>query len=135
MVRHCREKGHTDVQHATANEHLRGLPDGTLGAVFSAQVVEHMPFEELKDFLALSLAKLRPGGVFVAETVNPHAPHALKNFWVDPTHQHPLFPEVALVICKLTGFASGYVYHPLGTGNVDDDRYRESEYAVVAHKA
>jgi SAM-dependent methyltransferase len=135
MVRHCREKGHADVEHATANEHLHGLPDGSLGAIFSAQVVEHMPFDELREFLAVSLAKLRPGGVLVAETVNPHAPHSLKNFWVDPTHQHPLFPEVALVLCKLTGFASGYVYHPLGTGNVDDDRYRESEYAVVARKA
>ena len=135
MVRHCHEKGHEDVRHATANEHLRSLPDGALGAVFSAQLVEHLPFEELKEFLRLSLAKLRPGGVFVAETVNPHAPHSLKNFWVDPTHQHPLFPEVALVICSLTGFASGYAYHPLGTGNMDDDRYRESEYAVVAHKA
>jgi SAM-dependent methyltransferase len=135
MVRHCREKGHADVEHATANEYLHGLPDGSLGAIFSAQVVEHMPFDELREFLAVSLAKLRPGGVLVAETVNPHAPHSLKNFWVDPTHQHPLFPEVALVLCKLTGFASGYVYHPLGTGNVDDDRYRESEYAVVARKA
>ena len=68
----------------------------------------------------------------MAETVNPHAPHALKTFWVDPTHQHPLFPEVLLVLCRLSGFASAYAYHPLGTGHVDDDRLHESEYAVVA---
>ena len=65
--------------------------------------------------------------------------HALSEqcqaFWVDPTHQHPLFPEVVLVLCRLAGFASAYVFHPLGTRHVDDDRYRESEYAVVATKA
>jgi hypothetical protein len=37
-----------------------------------------------------------------------------------------------LVLCRLAGFASAHCFHPLGTGHVDDDRYRESEYAVVA---
>ena len=68
----------------------------------------------------------------MAETVNPHAPHALKTFWTDPTHQHPLFPEVLLVLCRLAGFPSAYAFHPLGSGHVEDDRSRESEYAVVA---
>ena len=45
---------------------------------------------------------------------------------------HPLFPEVLLVLCRLAGFASAYVFHPLGSGHVEDDRYRESEYALVA---
>jgi SAM-dependent methyltransferase len=134
MVERCREKGHEQVELATANDYLRTLPDGDLGAVFSAQVIEHMSYPELTGFLELSLAKLKPGGLFVAETVNPHAPHALKTFWVDPTHRHPLFPEVTLVLCRLAGFAPAYVFHPLGTGHVDDDRYRQSEYAVVATK-
>jgi hypothetical protein len=98
-------------------------------------VIEHMPYDELRRFLELARAKLRSGGLLVAETVNPHAPHALKTFWVDPTHRHPVFPEVALVLCKLAGFASAYVFHPLGVGHVEDDRYRESEYAVVAESA
>ena len=135
MVERCRAKGHTDVALATADSYLEQLPDDSVGAVFSAQVIEHLPHEVLERFLRSSLAKLKPGGVFVAETVNPHAPHALKTFWVDPTHQHPLFPEVVLAFCRIAGFASAYVFHPLGTRNVEDDRYRESEYAVVAKKA
>jgi SAM-dependent methyltransferase len=134
MVERCRAKGHSQVHVGAANDYLESLSDGQLGAVFSAQVIEHMPYKELMSFLELSRAKLREGGVLVAETMNPHAPHALKTFWVDPTHQHPLFPEVALVLCRLAGFDSGYFFHPLGTGHVDDDRYRESEYAVVATK-
>jgi SAM-dependent methyltransferase len=132
MVARCHAKGHREVTLADANEHLEQLAPGSLGAVFSAQFVEHLPQPALMRFLDLSHSRLRPGGVFVAETVNPHAPHALKCFWVDPTHRHPLFPEALLVLCRMTGFASGYAFHPLGTGHVEDDRHRESEYAVVA---
>jgi SAM-dependent methyltransferase len=131
MVARCREKGH-QVELSTAGAHLERLPEASLGAVFSAQVLEHLPYADLRHFLQLARSRLRPGGIMVAETVNPHAPHALKTFWVDPTHQHPLFPEVLLVLCRLSGFASAYAYHPLGSGHVDDDRLRESEYAVVA---
>jgi SAM-dependent methyltransferase len=135
MAERCRAKGHDQVERVTANEYLERLPDGQLGAVFSAQVIEHMPYPDLARFLELSLAKLRAGGRFVAETVNPHAPHALKAFWVDPTHRHPLFPETALVLCRLAGFASAYVFHPLGSGHVEDDRFDQNEYALVADKA
>jgi hypothetical protein len=98
-------------------------------------VIEHMAYADLARFMRVALHALRPGGLFVAETVNPHAPHAMKTFWVDPTHRHPLFPEVTVTLCRLAGFASAFVFHPLGTGHVEDDRYRESEYAVVATKA
>jgi 2-polyprenyl-3-methyl-5-hydroxy-6-metoxy-1,4-benzoquinol methylase len=131
MVEHCRAKGH-DVEFADANEHLERLEPASLGAVFSAQFVEHLSQTELVRFLENARARLRTGGLFVAETVNAHAPHALKCFWVDPTHRHPLFPETLLVLCRLVGFADGYAFHPLGTRDVDADRYRESEYAVVA---
>ena len=133
MVERARAKGH-EVALEDAGRHLETLPGGSLGAVFSAQVIEHMPYEDLNRFLRLAHSRLRPGGVLVAETVNPHAPHALKTFWVDPTHQHPLFPEVVLVLCRIAGFGSAYVFHPAGTGHVEDDRYRESAYAVVATK-
>jgi SAM-dependent methyltransferase len=131
MVARCREKGHR-VELASAGEHLERVPEGSLGTIFSAQVVEHLPYTDLRRFVELSRSRLLPGGIFVAETVNPHAPHALKTFWTDPTHQHPLFPEVLLVLCRLAGFPYAYAFHPLGTGHVEDDRSLESEYAVVA---
>ena len=134
MVERCRAKGHENVQVGDVNHYLEGELEQELGAVFSAQLVEHLDHQELLRFLRLSLARLRPGGILVAETVNPHAPHALKTFWVDPTHRHPLFPEVLLVLCRLAGFASAYVFHPLGSGHVEDDRFREGEYALVAAK-
>ncbi|MGH2713566.1 MAG: class I SAM-dependent methyltransferase [Thermoleophilaceae bacterium] len=133
MVARTRDKGH-EVTLADANEHLAGLEPESLGAVFCAQFVEHLPYVELHRFLELAHRALRAGGVLIAETVNPHAPQALKVFWVDPTHQHPLFPETLLLLCRVAGFGSGFAFHPLGSGHVEEDRHREGEYAVVAER-
>lgn len=57
-------------------------------------------YSELLGFLRLAWQKLQPGGVLIAETVNPHAPGTLKSFWTDPTHQRPLFPEALLTLCR-----------------------------------
>ena len=135
MVGRCRAKGHERVEVADANSYLEKCEDDSIGAIFCAQVVEHMPYEELLRFYGLGLQKLRPGGLFILETVNPHSVPALKTFWVDPTHQHPLFPEVALALCEIKGFESAYVFHPNGKGQVEVDRYETGEYAVVAKKA
>jgi SAM-dependent methyltransferase len=132
MIERCRSKGHESVREADVTDYLRGLDDGSLGTVFSAQLVEHLPFEQLRSFLELARAKLRSGGVFIAETVNPHSAQALKTFWVDPTHEHPLFPEVMLELCRISGFTSAFVFHPNGSGDVDADRFDQGEYAVVA---
>jgi len=133
MVARCHEKGHTQVVHADGLEYLESLDDRSLGAIFSAQVIEHLPYERLLKLLALARAKLRDDGLFIAETVNPHSVPALKTFWVDLTHQHPIFPEVALALCRDAGFASAYVFHPGGTGDIERDRFSKGSYAVVAN--
>lgn len=113
------------------NEHLEGLQDASLGTVFCAQVIEHLPHPELQRLLELSLRKLRPGGLFIAETVNPHRISSLKTFWVDLTHQHPIFPEVALATCAIAGFESAYVFAPK-FDSFERARFRAPAYAVVA---
>ncbi len=135
MVGRCRAKGHEIVEVDDANSYLEKCADDSIGAIFCAQVIEHMPYEELLRFYGLGLRKLRPGGLFILETVNPHSVPALKTFWVDPTHQHPVFPEVALALCEINGFESAYVFHPNGTGEVEVDRYETGEYALVATTA
>jgi SAM-dependent methyltransferase len=130
MSARCQALG-LDVRHGDANEHLDGLPDHSLGTIFSAQVIEHMPHTELRRLLELSLRKLAPGGLFIAETVNPHRISSLKTFWVDLTHQHPIFPEVALAICAIAGFQSAFVFAP-GSDSFERARYDSPAYAVVA---
>jgi glycosyltransferase involved in cell wall biosynthesis/SAM-dependent methyltransferase len=132
MVERCRQKG-LEVEQADAISYLDGVSGGSLGTVFASHVIEHLPYESLVRFLSLGLSRLSPGGLLVVETINPHAPQALKQFWIDPTHQHPLFPEVVVALCRLTGFSGAYIWHPSGTGDAMYDRLYQGDYAVVAH--
>jgi glycosyltransferase involved in cell wall biosynthesis/SAM-dependent methyltransferase len=134
MVRRCREKGH-EVELADGLEYLSTLADGSLGSIFSAQVIEHLTYEALIRFFELACTKLDESGVFLAETVNPHSLGALKNFWVDPTHTAPVFPEVALLLARLHGFQAATIVFPNGSGDLERDRREQGEYAVVASVA
>lgn len=134
MVARCREKGH-EVELADGATALQTLADDSLTGAFAAQVVEHLSHVELTHLLRLLHCKLAPGGVVVMETVNPHNPAALKAFWTDTTHHHPLFPEVLLALCRLARFDSGEVVLPDVTDDFDRDVYTNRDYAVVAKKA
>jgi SAM-dependent methyltransferase len=134
MVARCREKGH-EVELADAATALHALHENSLPGAFAAQVVEHLSHRELTALLDLLHRKLARGGVAVMETVNPHNPAALKAFWTDTTHHHPLFPEVLLALCRLAGFDSGEVVFPDATDDFDRDVYANRDYAVVARKA
>lgn len=133
MVERCRKAG-LDVVNDDINHHLASIQDGSLGAIFSAQVIEHLPYRDLGRLLELALQKLRPGGVFIAETVNPHRIASLKTFWVDPTHQHPIFPEAALALVRIAGFQSAYVFAP-GFDDYEQARRQSPSYAIVATAA
>jgi SAM-dependent methyltransferase len=133
MVARCREKGH-EVELADAATALRALEDDSLPGAFAAQVVEHLDNTQLTELLELLHRKLAPGGLAVFETVNPHNPAALKAFWTDTNHHHPLFPEVLLALCRLAGFDAGEVTFPDTTDNFDRDVYANRDYAVVAIK-
>jgi SAM-dependent methyltransferase len=131
MVERARGLG-VDVEYGDALEVLAKEADGSLGAIFSAQFVEHLSVEQLVELLKLAPTKLASDGVFIAETINPHSPRALKAFWVDPTHRHPLFPETLLALCRLSGFDAADIVFPFGRGDLANDRSRCGEYAVIA---
>jgi len=130
MIERCSALG-LDVTLADANAHLESLEDASLGAVFSSQLIEHLSYAELRRMLALALAKLRPGGLLIAETVNPHRVSSLKTFWVDLTHRHPIFPEVALALSALAGFEPAYVFAPT-FASYEQARFEAPAYALVA---
>ena len=134
MVTRASSKGHQVVQQ-DAVRYLAAQPNESIGAIFCAQMIEHMPYEELLKLLKLSLVKLKTNGVLIAETVNPHSFRAFRTFWVDPTHNKPLFPEVMVALCKQVGYAEATIRFPCGSGDFDHDRLSEGEYAVIASKA
>jgi SAM-dependent methyltransferase len=105
MVAYARGEG-VDVAEEGAVEHLESLEDGSLGGIFAAQFVEHVPAPTLVRLLELAAAKLRTDGLFVAETINPLSPLALRNYYADLTHAQPLVPETLELLARQAGFAS-----------------------------
>jgi SAM-dependent methyltransferase len=93
-----------EVEHRDAVEYLEGLADGSLGGIFAAQLLEHLPAPMIVRLLELAAAKLRPGGLLVAETINPLSPIALRNYFADLTHAQPLVPETLELLARQAGF-------------------------------
>jgi SAM-dependent methyltransferase len=105
MVAYARGEG-LEVEHTGAVEYLEGLTDGSVGGVFAAQLLEHLRATTVVRLLELAAAKLRPGGLLVAETINPLSPLALRNYFADLTHVQPLVPETLELLARQAGFAS-----------------------------
>ena len=103
MVAYARGEG-LDVEQADALAYLESLDDGSLGGIFAGQVVEHLPPATLVRLLELAAAKLRPGGLLVAETINPLSPLALRSYFADLTHAQPLVPETLALLAQQAGF-------------------------------
>ena len=96
-----------DVQVADLNQYLSRTEPQSLGAIIATQVVEHLQIEDLVRFLELSASRLRPGGVFIAETPNPGSLIVLAtHFILDPTHVRPLHPALMVYLCESAGFRS-----------------------------
>jgi SAM-dependent methyltransferase len=104
MVAYARGEG-LDVEQADLVAYLERLEDGSLGGIFMGQVVEHLPPGVLVRSLELAARKLRPGGLLVAETINPLSPLALRHYFADLTHAQPLVPETLELLARQSGFA------------------------------
>jgi O-antigen chain-terminating methyltransferase len=104
MVATCREAG-LEAEQADALAYLAALPEATLGGVFCAQVIEHLPPEALVALIRLAHSRLRPGGVLVCETPNPACLTVFSGaFYVDLTHIKPIHPEAARFVLEAAGF-------------------------------
>ena len=78
------------------------------------------------------LLLLSVGSPVVAETVNPECYEALKTFFVDLTHQKPIYPQVMLQLCLDAGFPSARIFYPNGGGFTQENYETAGEYAVIA---
>jgi O-antigen chain-terminating methyltransferase len=138
MVAYARGEG-LEVDQADAIAYLGGVPEGSLGGIFAAQVAEHLPPSPLFRLLQLAAHALRSGGVLVAETINPLSPLALRSYFADLTHAQPLVPETLALLAREAGFRhveTRFLNAPRHAEDVDE-RIREIlfaplDYAIVA---
>ena len=109
MVELCRSRG-LEVTESDAVSHLSTLPDGSLGGLFAAQVVEHLQPAYLLRFLELAFHKVAPGGTIVLETLNPACWVAFFDSYIrDITHVWPLHPETLHYLVLASGFSAASI--------------------------
>jgi O-antigen chain-terminating methyltransferase len=80
------------------------MPEESLGGIFAAQVIEHLPPALLRRILTDCHRTLRKGGRLVLETVNPKSLLAFVDFYRDLTHQKPIHPETLEFLLRACGF-------------------------------
>jgi O-antigen chain-terminating methyltransferase len=103
MVVYARGEG-LAVEQGDAIAALEREPDGSLGGLVAAQLLEHLPPPTLVRLLDVSAVKLRAGGILVVETINPVSPLALRSYFADLTHVQPLVPETLALLLEQAGF-------------------------------
>jgi O-antigen chain-terminating methyltransferase len=105
MAELCRARG-LEVAEADAVSYLSSLPDGSLGGLFAAQVVEHLQPSYLLQLLEVAFHKVRPGGRIVLETLNPACWVAFFDSFIrDITHVWPLHPDTLKYLVLASGFS------------------------------
>lgn len=127
---------------------LREQQAGSIGAVTGFHIIEHLPFERLLALFDAALHALCPGGVIIFETPNPeNLKVGACNFYFDPTHLHPIVPQVAEFMARQRGFTHAEILrlHPYPDDHLlhggtaveallNKELFGPQDYAVIGRK-
>lgn len=145
MVDLCRHRG-LDIEKQDAIKALRVAADDSLAIVSGFHIVEHMFFDDVLTLVAEAYRALRPGGLLILETPNPeNLMVATWSFRMDPTHHHPIPPDLMQFVGEDAGFSPASIIRlngPDSPGNSTGEfsekfRYILSDahdYGLVAQK-
>jgi O-antigen chain-terminating methyltransferase len=104
MLEACRQRGLT-VETAEAVSYIKSLPDESFTLISGFHFAEHLPFADLQAFVQEALRVLKPAGLLILETPNPeNIMVGTTNFYLDPTHNHPLPPDLLSFLPEYYGF-------------------------------
>ena len=104
MVDTCSARGLNVVQ-GEAIAYLSGLEDESIGGIFSAHLLEHLPAGLQRRLIELCRMKLKRGGPVVFETPNPLSLASLPSqLTLDPTHEKLIHPHLLQFMLTSAGF-------------------------------
>ena len=104
FLNECAEKG-LNTTNIDLLSYLSSQSSPRFGAITLFQVAEHLPFNVLVEVFRAARKCLVPGGVFIVETPNAkNLRVGAGTFWIDPTHERPLYPELLEFLSQLVGF-------------------------------
>jgi SAM-dependent methyltransferase len=134
-----------DVVESDAVAYLRAQAAGSARAVTGFHIIEHLPFDTLLLLLDEARRVLAEGGLTLFETPNPeNLVTAAHKFHYDPTHRHPIPPEVAAFLLRSRRFRDVTIVrlhedHDPARNEVPDGVLRAllfgpQDYAVVGYR-
>lgn len=95
-----------DVLKGDAVAFLRNVPEASHIVVSGFHLAEHVSFPDLQTLVQEAFRVLRPGGLLILETPNPeNIVVGTSGFYLDPTHQRPIPPELLSFVPEYYGFA------------------------------
>lgn len=133
MVHACKAR-HLDAIQSEMHEYLKSCDDGFAYGIFSAQVIEHIPFSDMVLLVREARRVLKANGVCILETVNPACIGAMRYFHLDPTHRAPIHPETLKYVFEAEGFSEATPLHLHSPPWGADPYFDSPVYAVLAKK-
>jgi FkbM family methyltransferase len=137
-----------EIEHGDVIEHLRALPEASLQAITGFHLLEHFNFAEQIQLLVEIRRVLKSGGVVILETPNPkNLVVGACNFYADPTHRNPIFPETLQFVLRRLNFVRTRIdyLHPVenspfnntepGSQELHSWFFSPRDFAVTAWKA
>ena len=104
MLLACHERGLT-VQCQDAINALKNLPSDSQMLVSGFHLAEHLLFSDLQELVKEAFRVLKTGGLLILETPNPeNIVVGSSNFYLDPSHHHPLPPLLLSFLPEFYGF-------------------------------
>lgn len=104
MVKHCQKKGLQAEKHE-ALAYLKSLDEQSQNLITGFHIAEHVPFDVLLEIMQQAHRVLHPDGILLLETPNPeNIQVGSHTFYMDPSHVHPLPPQLIQFIAQDQGF-------------------------------
>jgi 2-polyprenyl-3-methyl-5-hydroxy-6-metoxy-1,4-benzoquinol methylase len=129
FVAGCRELG-LNAAEGDLPQVLRSIPEESQSIVSAIHVLEHLEFRDLLEVVDQAVRILKPGGIVIFETPNPRNLFvSSNNFYLDPTHRHPLPSEFLAFILEARGLSQPEVF-PLAP-YPDSYRLQEAGQAAI----
>jgi O-antigen chain-terminating methyltransferase len=141
MIVENKQRGLDVIEH-DALAYLANLPEASVRMVTGFHIIEHLRFDLLVRLFDECRRVLQPGGCIVFETPNPeNLVVGAYTFYFDPTHRHPLPPQMVEFLAQQRGFADVDILrlHPRPEHGADEallDKWFRGpvDYAVVGWK-
>lgn len=110
FLNRIKEKGLT-AEKKDLFDFLKRSKAGSFHLITAFHVIEHIDINLRADFLHEVLRVLAPGGICILETPNPrHLLVGSSDFYRDPSHETPVFPDTLQFMGTAVGFGESFSY-------------------------